>query len=99
MTAKTRSGDSLEALKPLVGAWRLVATFKDMSPVDAGARVSFEWLPGERFLIQRWEVPIEEAPDGMVLSQGMEDNSRPLLSLPNSGLTALKLIAIVLDWC
>ena len=67
MAAKTSSGASLEALKPLVGAWRLVATFKDMPPADIGARVTFAWLPGERFLIQRWEVPIEEAPDGIAI--------------------------------
>ena len=67
MAARTSSGDSLEALKPLVGAWRLVATFKDMPPADIGARVTFEWLPGERFLIQRWEIPIPEAPDGIAI--------------------------------
>jgi len=66
MAART-SSDSLEALKPLVGEWRLTATFKDMPPADIGARVTFEWLPGERFLIQRWEVPIEEAPDGIAI--------------------------------
>jgi hypothetical protein len=27
----------------------------------------FEWLPGERFLIQRWEVPVPEAPDGIAI--------------------------------
>jgi hypothetical protein len=67
MASQTRSGDSLEALKPLVGAWRLVATFKDMPPADIGARATFEWLPGERFLIQRWEVPMPEAPDGIAI--------------------------------
>ena len=67
MAARTSSGDSLEALKPLVGEWRLLATFKDMPPADIGARVTFEWLPGERFLIQRWEVPIAEAPDGIAI--------------------------------
>jgi hypothetical protein len=67
MAARTSSGDSLETLKPLVGAWRLVATFKDMPPADIGARVTFEWLPGERFLIQRWEIPIPEAPDGIAI--------------------------------
>ena len=67
MAASTRSGDSLEALKVLVGEWRMVPTFKDLPPVDAGARVSFTWLPGERFLIQRWEVPIPEAPDGIAV--------------------------------
>ena len=42
MAASTSSSDSLEALKPLVGEWRLVATFKDMPPADSGARVTFE---------------------------------------------------------
>ncbi len=37
MTVNTRSGDSLEALEPLIGEWRLVATFKDLPPVDMGA--------------------------------------------------------------
>ncbi len=67
MTINTMSGDSLEALGPLIGEWRLVATFKDLPPADIGARVTFEWLPGERFLIQRWEVPIPEAPDGIAI--------------------------------
>ena len=53
MAARTSSGDSLEALKPLVGEWRLLATF--------------EWLLGERFLIQRWEVSISGAPDGIAI--------------------------------
>ena len=67
MAARTRSGASLEALKPLVGAWRLVATFKDLPSADIGARVTFAWLPGEQFLIQRWEVPLPEAPDGIAI--------------------------------
>ena len=67
MAARTSSSDSLEALKPLVGAWRMVPTFKDMPPADVDARVTFEWLPGERFLIQRWEIPIPEAPDGIAI--------------------------------
>jgi hypothetical protein len=67
MAAVTNSGDSLAALQPLVGEWSIVAMFKDMPPVDLGARVSFEWLTGERFIIQRWEVPIPEAPDGIAI--------------------------------
>jgi hypothetical protein len=67
MAAQTRSDDPLEALKPLVGEWRLTPTFKDLPPIDSDARVSFVWLPGERFLIQRWEVPIPEAPDGIAI--------------------------------
>jgi hypothetical protein len=67
MAAVSRSADSLGALAPFIGEWSLVATFKDMPPTDAGARVSFEWLPGERFLIEQWEVPVPEAPDGIAI--------------------------------
>jgi hypothetical protein len=38
-----------------------------MPPTDAGARVTFEWLPGKTFLIERWEVPVPEAPDGIAI--------------------------------
>src|SRR5215218_4047755 len=65
--AETRSTDFMDALAPLVGQWKMMATFKDMPPTDADAHVSFEWMPGKRFLIQRWEVPIPEAPDGIAL--------------------------------
>ncbi len=66
--ANMTSGDgSLDALRPLVGEWRMVPTFKDTPPIDSGARVTFEWMPGERFLIQRWEVPVPEAPDGLAI--------------------------------
>ncbi len=34
---------------------------------DVGARVKFEWLDGETFLIERWTVPVPEAPDGIAL--------------------------------
>jgi hypothetical protein len=60
-------GVSLEALKPLVGEWRMAVSFKDMPPTDAGAQVVFEWLPGEQFLIQRWTIPVPEAPDGIAI--------------------------------
>jgi hypothetical protein len=46
-----------DRLAALVGEWRMVAEFKDAPPADAGASVVFEWMPGERFLIERWEVP------------------------------------------
>ena len=66
MTGRS-SGDALKALQPFVGEWRVLATFKDMPPADVGARVSFEWLPGGGFLIERWEVPVPEAPDGIAI--------------------------------
>ena len=55
------------ALHPFVGEWRLRAVFDDVPTRDVDARVSFEWLPGERFLIQRWQVPVPEAPDGIAV--------------------------------
>lgn len=67
MTAQTSSDSSLEALRLLVGEWQMVPTFTGMPPIESGARVTFEWMPGERFLIQRWEVPIPEAPDGIAM--------------------------------
>jgi hypothetical protein len=67
MVTEPSSSDSLEALKPLIGTWKMLAVFADMPPADVGAYVNFEWLPGGRFLIQRWEVPIPEAPDGLAI--------------------------------
>jgi hypothetical protein len=67
MIEMTSSGESLQALEPFVGEWSLVAAFKDMPPADAGARVTFEWLPGKMFMIERWEVPVPEAPDGIAI--------------------------------
>ena len=64
----TNRGDSLEALEPLVGEWSMVPIFEGLPPADADARVSFEWLPGKRFLIERWDIPaVPEAPDGIAI--------------------------------
>ena len=57
----------MERLAVLVGEWSMAAKFKELPPADAGARVVFEWMPGGRFLIQRWEVPVPEAPDGIAI--------------------------------
>jgi hypothetical protein len=65
--ATTNSSTSLEALGPLVGEWRLMAAFEDLPPADIGARAMFEWLPGNRFLVERWEIPVPEAPDGIAI--------------------------------
>jgi hypothetical protein len=53
----------MKQLEPFVGEWRLEAAFPD-APTG---RVTFEWLPGERFLVERWEVPVPEAPDGIAM--------------------------------
>lgn len=43
MAAVTSNSHSLEALKPLVGEWRMAVSFKDMPPTNAGARVTWSF--------------------------------------------------------
>ena len=79
----TSSGDSLDALEPLVGNWSMVPTFEGMPPADTGAPVSFEWLSGRHFLIERWEVPVPEAPDGIAII-GADPRARATTSSTSS---------------
>ena len=65
--AQRAENPGIERLAVFVGEWSLVAEFKDVPAADLGARVVFEWMPGERFLVQRWEIPIPEAPDGIAI--------------------------------
>jgi hypothetical protein len=50
-----------EALDALVGDWVLG------DPSAPVGRVSFSWLEGGHFLIERWTVDIPEAPDGIAI--------------------------------
>jgi hypothetical protein len=63
----TSSDISPGVLAPFVGEWKILAAFESMTPSDIGGRVSFEWLPGKRFLIERCEIPVPEAPDGIAI--------------------------------
>jgi len=55
-------------LAKLVGEWSMRPEFPNLPPVEADARVRFEWMAGERFLVQRWEIPsVPEAPDGIAI--------------------------------
>jgi hypothetical protein len=63
----TEGNEALAALDVFVGEWMMEARFDAMPPADVGARVVFEWLAGEQFLVQRWSVPMPEAPDGIAL--------------------------------
>src|SRR5918993_347618 len=49
-------------LERFIGEWTMHVAFPGAPPV-AGGRVVFEWMSGEQFLIERWEVPVPEAPD------------------------------------
>ena len=58
----------LEELEPLVGEWSLRPRFEHLPMPEGGdARVVFEWMPGKQFLVERWTIPIPEAPDGIAV--------------------------------
>ena len=60
-----------ERLAPLIGVWSLAMVMPgDQRPdelPDVGARVTFEWLGDKAFVLERWTVPIPEAPDGLAI--------------------------------
>jgi hypothetical protein len=67
-----------EPLEALVGEWSLEARFPGAPPSDARGRLVFEWMAGERFLVERWEVPVPEAPDGLAII-GFDEGRRTFL--------------------
>jgi hypothetical protein len=65
---------SLEQLRPFVGEWSIEMIPPGGEPSgDVGARVTFEFMPGERFLVERWSVPFPDAPDGLAIIGHDED--------------------------
>ena len=72
-------GSEAERLGAFIGTWALEVAFPGAPPPPSAppdgprAEVTFEWLPGERFLVQRWEVPVPEAPDGIAVIGYNED--------------------------
>jgi ketosteroid isomerase-like protein len=62
-----RGAAALERLNALVGEWSLEAGPPEGPPWPGGGRVSFEWLDGRTFLIQRWHIDLPEAPDGIAI--------------------------------
>src|SRR5215207_899901 len=58
--------ESRKWLERFIGEWTMRVTFPGAPPVEGG-RVVFAWMTGEQFLIQRWEVPVPEAPDGLAV--------------------------------
>ena len=57
----------MDALEPLIGEWNLEPRFSFPVPDDASGRVVFEWMKGKQFLVERWEISIPEAPDGIAI--------------------------------
>jgi hypothetical protein len=64
MDDERAGGAELERLGAFVGEWTLGAAGP---PAEQVGRVVFEWLPGGRFLVERWEVSVPEAPDGIAI--------------------------------
>jgi hypothetical protein len=58
---------TVEALQPLIGEWNLEPRFSFPGPDEVTGRVVFEWMKGGRFLIERWEISLPEAPDGIAI--------------------------------
>ena len=58
-------------LEPLIGEWSMaVVPPGEKRPEelpDIGARVTFEWMGEKAFVIERWTVPIPEAPNGLAM--------------------------------
>ncbi len=69
---------TVKFLEPFVGEWGVEVTFPGQPPASSGARTTFEFMPGERFLVQRWGVPIPEAPDGIAII-GIAEETNTLL--------------------
>jgi hypothetical protein len=55
----------LERLDPFVGEWEIDVSLP--SPDDVRAKAVFEWALGGRFLIQRTEISLAEAPNTIAL--------------------------------
>jgi hypothetical protein len=58
---------ALEPLEALVAEWKMEAGAPDGPPWPGEARVTFEWLEGRKFLIQRWSIDLPEAPNGIAI--------------------------------
>jgi len=55
-------------LAPLIGEWSMAMIMPGQEePPDIGARVTFEWMGDKAFVLERWTIPIPEAPDGLAL--------------------------------
>jgi hypothetical protein len=58
---------ALERLEAIVGAWTLEGGLPAAPGVVVRGRVTFEWLAGGRFLVERWEIKRREFPDGIAI--------------------------------
>jgi uncharacterized protein DUF1579 len=69
---------ALGPLDALVGEWSITSSLAPDPSQAPRAWTSFEWLPGKRFLVQRWEVDHPDAPDGIAII-GFDQSKSTLL--------------------
>ena len=72
----------VKELEKFVGEWVLSAKFENvpgMPEADGDAVVEFEWMSGEQFLIERWDIPVPEAPDGVAIIGSDPENDGAFL--------------------
>jgi hypothetical protein len=84
--AQHAENPAVERLAAFIGEWSTQAEFEHVPPADTRGRVVIEWLAGKRFLIQRWEVLVAEAPDGIAI--GADPKARATTSSTISTRTA-----------
>lgn len=58
---------ALERLDAFIGVWSMEASFPHAPPTRVIGRTVFDWMQGGQFLVQRWEVPHPDAPDGIAI--------------------------------
>ena len=59
--------DRLTPLNTLVGPWTIEATHPAFPSTVVGGETRFEWLEGERFLLQRSRTDHPEFPDSLIV--------------------------------
>lgn len=57
----------IKELERFIGEWTMEATPPGGPPWPGEARVSFQWLDGGAFLVERWTVDLPEAPNGTAI--------------------------------
>jgi hypothetical protein len=67
---------TVEPLQALIGEWSIEAVAPWVADTEMRASVVFEWMTGGQFVVQRWEIPVPEAPDGIaIIGAGQGDGS------------------------
>jgi hypothetical protein len=61
------TGDLLEPLNVLVGSWTIEARHPALPETLVGGQAVFEWLEGNRFLLQRSRTDHPDFPDSLIV--------------------------------